>query len=135
MRVVLDWHESQWPKPNQDRKQREQRILGKKEQGKLPCTLIALDAETLLGFVSLIHHEASQEKGRPYWIDAVYVETSQRKKGIASSLIQAAEKRARHMKLEKLFALTEIPKLYQKNGWSIAEKIDPIDYVMNKNLI
>ena len=65
---------------------------------------------------------------------AVYVIPNLRKNGIGPELIKAAEYKAKNPKLGGLYALTEIPALYEKLGWSVIEKIDPADIVVWKQI-
>ena len=131
VQTVLEWHKREWPKPNVGVDSIKKRIIGTSDS-QLPVTLVAVDGTEAVGFVSMIFHAESEEKGRPHWIDAVYVELSHRNKGVASLLIRAIQQAAIGMKIEQLHALTEIPILYEKNGWGIAERIPPRDFIMNK---
>ena len=51
------------------------------------------------------------------WINALFVPPKHRRNGIASQLVRAAEAEAARAGERELFALTDIPKLYQKLGW------------------
>ncbi|NOX49791.1 MAG: GNAT family N-acetyltransferase [Gammaproteobacteria bacterium] len=57
------------------------------------------------------------------WINAIMVSPPQRGRGVASKLIQAATERAwAEHDLNRLFVNTDIPLLYEKNGWSLVKK-------------
>ena len=47
----------------------------------------------------------------------VLISPRQRKKGIASKLIEAAEVEAKRIAISELFVLSEFPNLYQRLGW------------------
>ena len=131
--AVLECFDNEWPKPNRNKVELERRIhVGQKDI--LPFTLIAIQDDVLAGFVSVIFHEEFLPKGRPHWIDAVYVMPNLRKNGIGAELIKAAKNKARDLKLGALCALTEIPALYEKQGWSVIEKIAPADFVIWKQV-
>lgn len=132
--TVLGCFDKEWPKPDRNRGELEKRILGDRDKDVLPYTLIALRGDELVGFVSVIFYKETEPKGRLHWIDAVYVLPKFRKNGIGAELIQAAENRGREMNLGNLCALTEIPKLYEKQGWSVIEKIAPADFVVWKEI-
>ncbi len=51
------------------------------------------------------------------WIHALFVPPKHRRKGIASQLIRAAEVQAVPFSEGDLYALTDIPELYEKLGW------------------
>lgn len=53
------------------------------------------------------------------WIKMVLVSPSERKKGIASLLIQSTEAEAKGMEIRELFVLSEFPVLYQQLDWQL----------------
>jgi GNAT superfamily N-acetyltransferase len=55
------------------------------------------------------------------WINALFVAPEHRRKRIASQLIRAAEMEAFRTEEGELFALTNIPKLYEDLGWQRVE--------------
>lgn len=132
--TVLAWHLAEWPKPDATLKTIEKRILGERVRGQFPSTWVALRDERLVGFVVLNTHAPSALIGRPHWIDGVIVDPSLRRTGLASLLIQNAERTAKTMGATHLHALTGIPSLYEKLGWSVVETPCPGDFVLRKEL-
>lgn len=59
------------------------------------------------------------------WINVIMVSPAQRGQGVASKLIQAAADRAwNEHDLNRLFVNTDIPLLYEKNGWLLVKKVE-----------
>ena len=128
--TVVHWFRQEWP-DSRDDAAIEERLCGSHERNPLiiaqrnilPVTLVAIHGSAPVGFVSLIQYEKGIEQGRPHWIDALYVEPSQRGKGLARQLLLGAEAKGAELNIAELFALTEIPQLYFKCGWRGVEEI------------
>ena len=67
------------------------------------------------------------------WINALFVPPKHRRKGIASHLIQAAEAEAVRLREGEVYALTDIPALYEKLGWHLIRS-DAAGTVVGKTL-
>ena len=67
------------------------------------------------------------------WINALFVPPIHRRKGIASQLIQAAEAEAVRLREAELYALTDLPALYEKLGWRLIRS-DAAGTVVGKTL-
>lgn len=101
----------------------------------VPEPLVALTPDqTLAGGLSFLVAESPAGEGGALWINAVLVAPPFRRRGVAGMLIQAAQSVARHHGARHLYALTEIPDLYRKQGWSVFSHTD-IDYVMTCAII
>lgn len=97
---------------------------GNHPQLRVPSPVVAIDdQESLVGGLSFTSaskpasEETSDEIG--VWINLVLVSPSQRKKGIASRLVQSAQLQASNMGIPELFVFSEFPWLYQKLGWQV----------------
>lgn len=135
--AVVDWILREWPGPGKDAASVERRLCGDRKPLEWPSALVALADGEPAGVVSLTHYEPGAPKGRPHWIDAVYVAPARRRAGLATRLIAAAEAQAARLGASHLHALTEIPRLYLKSGWTIVEEPGPAaprDFVMGKAL-
>jgi len=86
----------------------------------VPAPLLAADDGDLIGGLafSCFYKHQSEEIG--LWINALLVTQERRRQGIASRLIRSAEIEAIAAGYDALFALTDIPELYLKQGWAIA---------------
>ncbi|MFN0017598.1 MAG: GNAT family N-acetyltransferase [Pirellulaceae bacterium] len=134
--IVVRWIRDEWP-DSRDDQAIEERLCGSRQRGTLPMALVAIAGSTPVGFVSLTLYEKGIERGQPHWIDALYVEPTHRGQGLGRRLLQAAEETAPLLRIRTLFALTEIPRLYHKCGWRIAEEFITStgrDYIVTKEL-
>ncbi|MBC7853000.1 MAG: GNAT family N-acetyltransferase [Pirellulaceae bacterium] len=119
--TAVRWIRKEWP-DSRDDSAIEDRLCGSRRRDTLPLALVAVLGSTPIGFVSLTLYENGIKRGRPHWIDALYVEPAYRGQGIARQLVHAAEEKSVVLGLTELFALTEIPRLYHKCGWNTVEE-------------
>ena len=86
----------------------------------IPSPIVAVDDQiSLLGGLSFTSVAKPQSADIGVWINMVLISPNQRKKGIASQLVQSAEVEAKRLGIRELFVLSEFPDLYQKLGWRI----------------
>ncbi|MFM2486961.1 GNAT family N-acetyltransferase [Celerinatantimonas yamalensis] len=84
----------------------------------LPSPLLAMVGERLAGGISFTWHIAPDYPKVALWINTVYVEPAFRGKGIARTLIAAADEHARTVTEEEtLLVYTNVPQLYEENEW------------------
>ena len=134
--TVIGWIRKEWP-DSRDDDAIEARLCGSRRRGTLPVALVAISDNEPIGFVSLTLYEKGIEQGRPHWIDALYVEPPHRGQGLAQRLLGTTEEKAATLGITELFALTEIPGLYNKCGWRSVEEIatpQGRDFIVNKQL-
>jgi GNAT superfamily N-acetyltransferase len=91
----------------------------------LPTTLIAVEAEQLLGSASLILEDLPEsELLAPYsslspWLASVYVIPSKRGQGVGRALVTAIEHHAQKLNIPQLYLFTENQAaFYDRLGWS-----------------
>ncbi len=93
---------------------------------KLPLTLVALDSGEPIGTVSLRTFDMETRSELSHWLTSLYVAKPWRRKGVGSSLVKAAEKKATELGICRLFLFTTdltLPGLfYSKLGWMTKEK-------------
>lgn len=82
-----------------------------------PATLVAVDGGALLGGLAFTSYKRPESERTGLWINALFVATQHRRKGIASQLVRAAVAEAHRRSEAQLYALTDIPELYEKLGW------------------
>ena len=121
LNTIVDWNLKEWPKPDRSRGDVKARIFGSGTEDQLPQTLVLEENDEAIGYATMILYEKGRPMGQLHWIDAVFIKPEKRKKGLASQLIVAAEKKAATLGILELFALTDIPLLYQKLGWALCE--------------
>jgi predicted N-acetyltransferase YhbS len=108
---------------------------------KLPLTLVAFEAGEPVGTVSLRTFDMETRRNLPHWLTSLYVIKPWRRKGIGSSLVEAAEKKAAELNIGKLFLFTTdaaLPgRFYSNLGWAVKERTTYHSYpviIMEKDL-
>ncbi|MBI1860101.1 MAG: GNAT family N-acetyltransferase [Deltaproteobacteria bacterium] len=111
----------EWPEPKRSREDVIVRIFGAGKEDQLPQTLVLHEEAGPIGYSTILLYEKGRSSGQIHWIDAVYVKPEKRKRGLWTKLILAAEGKAKALGASEVFALTDIPILYQKLSWTICE--------------
>ena len=124
---VAAWGFAEWGylNPGETLAQRMIRIQGKMNVDRVPIAFVALgDDGGIVGTASLIFDDLEGDPRNP-WLASVYVPPEQRKKGIASALVQTVEDAARRLGYTRLYLFTSTaPKLYADLGWRPLEQRD-----------
>jgi GNAT superfamily N-acetyltransferase len=102
--------------------------------GTVPLPSVALtSAHTLAGGLVFVMAKSPLSDEFAVWVNAVLVLQEHRRQGVATRLIEAAERAAIRFGVARLFALTELPDLYRKIGWSVLRN-DGADNVMMREI-
>ena len=108
---------------------------------KLPLTLVAFEAGEPVGTVSLTTFDMEARRDLPHWLTSLYVVKPGRRRGIGSSLVKTAEKKAAELNICKLFLFTTdvilLAQFYSELGWIVKEKTIYHSYpviIMEKDL-
>ncbi len=80
----------------------------------VPRPIAVLKNREIIGGLSYTSYKEPNAEGFAVWVNAVYVAPKYRHQGVASKLVQAS-----HNEAGCLYALTDIPALYTKNGWVV----------------
>lgn len=99
----------------------------------LPAPLVALHEGVLVGGLAFTGYRKPESDEAGLWICALYVTPDERRRGIASKLIQAAERLAQQRGFAELYARTESPVLYEKQSW-VALREDAVGVILRKTL-
>ncbi len=95
-------------------------------KGRLPLTLVAIEAGEPVGTVSLKMFDMETRSDLSYWLASLYVARPWRRRRIGSRLVETAEKKAAELGICKLFLFTTDAALpgsfYSKLGWVVKEK-------------
>lgn len=124
--TLIEWLDALWP----PFKSFEKNVLGLE----MPSPVLALEENVLLGGLSFSAYEAPDEASTGLWINAVYVHDEHRGRGIASKLIQFAEKEASKKAYTALYAKTDVSALYLSIGWKIVNRVGK-DVIVRKDLL
>ena len=87
----------------------------------VPPPLLAIEDEELRGGLMFSRFHKPNGEGLGLWVNALFVAPQYRRKGIASLLVQAAETEAASAGERELYALTDVPQLYQNLGWQLVQ--------------
>ena len=96
--------------------QLERRLREANASHRVPLSLIAVEGDSLLGTVNLIH---SDDEARPHlspWLAALVVVPQARGRGIGTALVNALLGQARAMGVSRLFLGTDNPGYYERFG-------------------
>lgn len=85
----------------------------------VPPPILAIDGEELVAGLAFTSHSLVGSEVIGVWVNVLLVKPEYRGKGIASQLVKAAEASAENLKIEELYAYTQLPHLYLKLGWSV----------------
>ena len=112
IKQLREWCESEWGEVDP--------FEGNHPEIVVPSPVVAVDENTLLlGGLAFSSFTNPNNKDIAVWINVLLISPSQRKKGIASQLVQSAEVEAKLLSVYELFVLTEFPDLYKKLGWLV----------------
>ena len=86
-----------------------------------PPPLLALRDGRLLGGLAFSRYPSPIDSVIALWINGLQVDPAHRRQGIASALIRAAEREAQALGVGSMFVRTQLPALYQAQGWQLIE--------------
>lgn len=90
---------------------------------RIPLTVIAFEGEEPVGQASLVYHDMTTRQDLSPWLAGVLVQPEFRRRGFASALVQAIEKHASGMGIDRLYLYTNSAQgLYEKLGWQEIER-------------
>lgn len=85
---------------------------------KIPTTLVALDADDLLGSVSLLENDHDDIRAYSPWLASLYVRPDWRGRGLGIELVRRCEDMAQRFGVENLYLYTSGQEdFYRKLGW------------------
>jgi GNAT superfamily N-acetyltransferase len=114
VRRLREWLVAEWGEVDPFKSQSDGRL-------NVPPPLLGIEGQELLGGLMFSGFRKPGGDALGLWINAVFVAPEHRRKRIASKLIRAAEVEAFRTGERELFALTNIPKLYENLGWQRVE--------------
>ena len=126
--TMAEWHYHQWGRRHEASGSVNQLIIGfwaQADSTRIPMTYVAMDQDNLLGFASLITHDADARKDFSPCLANVYVSPDSRKQGVGSALVQKAVHQARELGVKKLYLFTpDKEDFYLSLGWSTEDRIN-----------
>jgi GNAT superfamily N-acetyltransferase len=110
VRRLREWLVAEWGEVEPFKSQSDGRIP-------VPLPLLGIKGQELLGGLVFSGFRKPGGDALGLWINALFVAPEHRRKRIATHLIRAAETEAFQAGEAELFALTNIPRLYENLGW------------------
>lgn len=89
----------------------------------LPTPILALKDGALVGGLSFTYSSIPGTQDDALWINTLLVAPEQRRMGIGSKLISAAESIVVHVGADELYVLTDVASIYQNLGWAIHSNV------------
>ena len=107
------------------------------QAGAFPMSLLALESDELLGFVTLVQIDEKAGVHNGLWMITLYVKEAFRRQGIGSALIERCISEARRMGLDTLYLWTEsrdLTSYYGRRGWQWigADEVDGDDIMAHQ---
>ena len=116
-------YEEWWRKPDNTREVVLEWLRPHAGRAGFPFTVVAIADGVPVGSCSVIEHDCADRPHYTPWVAAVYVKPDQRRKGVASRVLQKAFRVARGLGIEGLYidCWAKTAPVYAKSGWSILE--------------
>lgn len=118
--TIARWHWEEWGEsdPSGSLELWTEGLRGRANRDRIPTTYVALEGDELLGSVTLVEHDMSTRRDLSPWLAGVYVAPPHRGRGVASTLVRHAVRRAAGMGVGRLYLYTRSAQgLYEQLGW------------------
>lgn len=134
--LVARWYFDQWAheSPSVTLERVKYEVATSANRVSPPLLVLARKDETVIGAAALKIREMEICPEKEFWLGGVYVSETERRKGVASALVEAVLSQAREFGIERLFLQTERLDggLYRQHGF---EAIEEIEYKGSRVLI
>ncbi len=119
------WHYGQWGKwnPTNSVQRRIIRFQDHLTPGRVPQTFVATEDGHVLGSASLVTMDLDSHAYLSPWLASVYVDASQRNRGVGAALVRRVAEEARSLRLPTIYLFTpDRAAFYAKLGWEVIEQ-------------
>jgi GNAT superfamily N-acetyltransferase len=123
--TLAAWHFAQWGElnPANDIAARTARFQTHLQKGAIPTTFVACDQDRLLGSASLVFHDLDIRPQYTPWLASVYVDPTQRSRGVGRSVVQRVMQEAQDLQVLRLYLFTlDREAFYASLGWKVVER-------------
>ena len=110
---VVEWLYAQWEESTRDEFDEAIRT-----RSGCPPTLIAIDHDQPIGVLAYTLFTMKTRTTEDMWINAVYVATSWRGRGVGSRLVTEGVHAAKAFGRSTIYVNTDVPRFYERNGWT-----------------
>ena len=117
---LAHWHHDEWGdyNPGLTFDQRIQRMQPHLSDDAVPSTYVAMDDDVVLGSADIVQSDMTTHQDLSPWIASVYVDQSQRRRGIGSQLVEYVMQQAKDAGFSRLYLFTpDQAAFYQHLGW------------------
>ena len=125
--ILAEWHFKQWGDLTGALTESDYQSLLSKQTPvqKLLLTLVAVDHGRLLGSVNIVPYDMDIRLELTPWLSQLYVQPSERVRGVGSALVYAAAARIREIGFTYLYLYTSgtLPAFYKRIGWKKKEVV------------
>ncbi|EJF30849.1 MULTISPECIES: GNAT family N-acetyltransferase [Enterobacteriaceae] len=101
-------------------------VAASQREGEMPLTFIALEGEKMVGTVGLWRCDLISRQDLWPWLAALYIDESQRGKGLGEILQRHVVEYARQLGFESLYLYSACKTYYERFGWRYIG--DGLDY-------
>ncbi len=119
---IAQWHFAEWGHldPSGTLEAWTEGLRQRTKRNQIPTSYVALEADELLGSVTLVEHDMLTRPDLSPWLAGVYVTPARRHQGIGSALVCYAVQQAAQMGVKRLYLYTHPAReFYTKLGWSL----------------
>ena len=123
--TLAAWQHAEWGdvRPGDTAEKRAARLQGWSNRDRIPLTVVAHEANDVLGSASLIEHDMETRMELTPWLAGVFVGESYRRRGIGAQLVRRIMDEARKLKIPLLYLYTvHSQKFYAALGWKLMER-------------
>ena len=120
--LIARWHFAEWGHldPSSTLEAWTEGLRQRTRRDEIPTTYVALEADELLGSVTLVEHDMLTRPELSPWVAGVYVVPAHRHRGIGSALVRYAVHQAAQMGVKRLYLYTHPAReFYTKLGWHL----------------
>lgn len=120
--LIARWHFAEWGylDPSSTLEAWTEGLRQRTRRDEIPTTYVALEADELLGSVTLVEHDMLTRPELSPWLAGVYVAPAHRHRGIGSALVRYAVHQAAQMGVKWLYLYTHPAReFYPKLGWHL----------------
>jgi GNAT superfamily N-acetyltransferase len=120
--LIARWHFAEWGHldPSNTLEAWTVGLRQRTRRDQIPTTYVALEADELLGSVTLVEHDMLARPELSPWVAGVYVAPAHRHRGIGSALVHYAVQQATQMGVKRLYLYTHSAReFYTKLGWRL----------------
>lgn len=122
--LLAEWQHKEWGyiRPGDSAQKRMARLQGWANHDRIPLTVVAFEADVLLGSASLIPHDMDTRMELTPWMAGVFVGEAYRRKGIGAKLVRRVMAEAGKLNVPLLYLYTvHSEKFYEELGWTLLE--------------